>query len=610
MGRLDRHSSEELPVVAPGHARLHPEHLRLSMPTCGAVFLGCAALFLAGFALFFAGENARRGPPPGPVTNTLRGTQRWPRTVKRVAFGSCTAYDLRPQPIWDQIMRAEPDAWVWVGDFSYLDMPFVNCLVLPDHPECNCEPTWLSRPPFMCRAGDLGHARRRMQAQLYNRDYQRFLEFMCPGHETRSTHFPPLGREPELCARLLTGTWDDHDYGANNMDRRLPHKYDFQQLYLDAIGESPWSPRRSGVRGIYDAIRLNAESADAPTVDVVLLDERFSRDPLPCSARCEWCAEFVLAENPPGGGVPSMVEWCRDLCVNGGELGRGACCALDDQMHAGCPRASVSDPLYPLACDPAAPAFGTEPVEVFANGTIRIRTDDEEFDARDQFGLCEMLGSEQRRWLRRVLDGSDAELVLVASGSVLLSDPVRTNGRENRYQGQCGGDDWDCYAVARNQLLHELSRAKGCVAVLTGDYHMGDLKILRPGRDTKYAELLGTADLRRPIYQVMSSGMTTSTAGEHDPSECYGPDGEREASWMYNSAGLRVRSRSVGVEGEWYKEEPCGIKYGMNFGTVEVEGRRACLQIRDGDTGAVWDQVCLSLDTCEPVRPPEPPPAP
>lgn len=66
---------------------------------------------------------------------------------------------------------------------------------------------------------------------------------MCPGH-TATGDFPPPGRNQRVCPRVLSGTWDDHDYGWNNGDRRLPHRDVFQKMYLDALGEDPGSRRR------------------------------------------------------------------------------------------------------------------------------------------------------------------------------------------------------------------------------------------------------------------------------------------------------------------------------------------------------------------------------
>ena len=80
-------------------------------------------------------------------------------------------------------------------------------------------------------------------------------------------------------------------------------------------------------------------------------------------------------------------------------------------------------------------------------------------------------------------------MLLVASGSVLLGAPSRANGPRDEppYTAYCSGDDWDCYRPAQQNLIAELARARGCVIVLTGDYHAADIKRLDPGEGAPYA---------------------------------------------------------------------------------------------------------------------------
>ena len=70
-------------------------------------------------------------------------------------------------------------------------------------------------------AGDPEHAQERWQAALSSPGYRSFLEYMCPGNAKLGV-FPPPGTDPEVCPRPILGTWDDHDYGWNNGDRREP----------------------------------------------------------------------------------------------------------------------------------------------------------------------------------------------------------------------------------------------------------------------------------------------------------------------------------------------------------------------------------------------------
>lgn len=51
----------------------------------------------------------------------------------------------------------------------------------------------------------------------------------------------------------------DHDWGWNNGNRRLPHKTEFKNLFLDALGEPASSPRRNANNGIQVCLRLGSK---------------------------------------------------------------------------------------------------------------------------------------------------------------------------------------------------------------------------------------------------------------------------------------------------------------------------------------------------------------
>lgn len=67
------------------------------------------------------------------------------------------------------VIPSQPDAWIWAGDFAYLDNPPLSCDTVPGQPECQCNATWLQAPPNGCMAGDLPHAVRRWNAQVIAR---------------------------------------------------------------------------------------------------------------------------------------------------------------------------------------------------------------------------------------------------------------------------------------------------------------------------------------------------------------------------------------------------------------------------------------------------------
>jgi hypothetical protein len=41
----------------------------------------------------------------------------------------------------------------------------------------------------------------------------------------------------------------------------------------------------------------------------------------------------------------------------------------------------------------------------------------------------------------------------------------------------CSGDDWECYKPAQLQFLNAISRAPGCIILLTGGLEYSDIKV-------------------------------------------------------------------------------------------------------------------------------------
>jgi len=37
-----------------------------------------------------------------------------------ISFGSCNQHD-KPQVIWKNVLRNDPDVWIWTGDIVYAD---------------------------------------------------------------------------------------------------------------------------------------------------------------------------------------------------------------------------------------------------------------------------------------------------------------------------------------------------------------------------------------------------------------------------------------------------------------------------------------------------------
>ncbi|MDN5213785.1 alkaline phosphatase D family protein [Fulvivirgaceae bacterium BMA12] len=137
-----------------------------------------------------------------------------------IAFGSCNRAN-KDQPMWSEILRQEPDLWIWLGDNIYGDTDNMDTL------------------------------KHKYQKQLSNPGYQNFRNNV-----------------------EVIGTWDDHDYGINDGGKGYRQKVESQQLFLDFIGESTPSQRRSQ-RGIYTSYLKEAGDL---RIKILLLDTRYHRD--------------------------------------------------------------------------------------------------------------------------------------------------------------------------------------------------------------------------------------------------------------------------------------------------------------------------------------------
>jgi len=143
-------------------------------------------------------------------------------TLTRIAFGSCND-QAREQPLWAPIRETTPDLWVWLGDNVYADTDNM-------------------------RAMDSTYA----------------VQKQHPGY-----------RALRQDTRVI-GTWDDHDYGANDAGRSYPKRDSSQQLFLDFFDVPDDDPRRRR-EGVYSAHTFGPPDR---RVKIILLDTRYHRAPI------------------------------------------------------------------------------------------------------------------------------------------------------------------------------------------------------------------------------------------------------------------------------------------------------------------------------------------
>ncbi|GMH91083.1 hypothetical protein TL16_g11955 [Triparma laevis f. inornata] len=469
----------------------------------------------------------------------------------KISYGSCTSYSMEQLPLLSRITSSSPDYFIWLGDVIYLDDPVTDCESPTWIEDCGCSNTDFIRiPPHSCYSGDAEHARTMWEFFRDSPDVNAFVNYF-QGIKTHESDY------------RMIGTYDDHDFGWNNGNRRMPEKQMFKEMFLDFLDVPNDSKRRRTLEGVQEHLKISDD------IELWLLDERWYRDPMPCEVRRDWCLNTVLpnsAHNKHG--------WCDDYINNGG------CCEADEKIYNGvCNNMSQDDELYFPACDHTHADFGKYNFLPNAanDGVVLGEAEDEPF--------CSMLGRNQREWLTTTLAESNAKIKLVASGSVLLAQP-NWSGNE----GHCSSDDWDCYRVEQKWLMNLLTSegvagSTGCQPiVLTGDYHFGDIKTACAGTDTLYGPELGidSGSNERCIIQHMASGMSHTTATTYY--DCDHPD------FLKDHSGLRVEAG----------QDECSIITGPNWGEILYDGKKQ-LNIRSrGEDGDIITEIVLDVsDSCK-----------
>jgi len=143
--------------------------------------------------------------------------------IQRIAFGSCSHQD-KPQPIWSEVLAADPDLFIFLGDNIYGDS---------DDP------------------------------QVLSAKYEKLAAV--PGIQTLRETTPVIA------------TWDDHDYGRNDSGAEYVSKEESRRVMLDFWDEPFDSARRTRDSGIYTSYVYGVPGRK---VQVILLDLRWNRSKL------------------------------------------------------------------------------------------------------------------------------------------------------------------------------------------------------------------------------------------------------------------------------------------------------------------------------------------
>jgi alkaline phosphatase D len=184
-------------------------------------------------------------------------------TLDVIALGSC-AREREPQPIWDEIIAHDPDLFLFIGDNHYADVFFVD------------------GERVMAPIPNIG---RLLEA------YETLAAI--PGFQRMREHAPMLG------------TWDDHDYGANDAGEEFYLKEQSQQVFLDFFGFSEDDPIRQQ-EGIYHAQTFGEPGR---RVQVIMLDTRYHRSELETGPRSNWGGGPYIPSTDPSKTLLGEKQW-------------------------------------------------------------------------------------------------------------------------------------------------------------------------------------------------------------------------------------------------------------------------------------------------------------
>jgi alkaline phosphatase D len=205
--------------------------------------------------------------------------------LTKIAFGSChkrkhvVGNKDGMGTIWDAIRKEDPQAFLWTGDAVY---------------------------PSSRRIAPL--------AQLKH-EYEQMQTNSSIGY---SNFRPPLG---------IFGTWDDHDYGANDAGKELNLKQERRRSFFNFLNYSQELQTKLANRsGLYHTIDfVHAETVDDQyhhhhshaVLKVIVLDTRWNRD--------QHCIPSVAAMIPLGSAISCLTRWFVAGITKSGTSSRSFC---------------------------------------------------------------------------------------------------------------------------------------------------------------------------------------------------------------------------------------------------------------------------------------------
>ena len=230
--------------------------------------------------------------------------------TSRIAFGSCHKSQLSAvPPIWETILPPADDnekqdsekapfldAWLWLGDAMY-----------PSHRDpITSKKYYGPAPPEEILAG--------LNSMKHDNATIGYKDFLARLRDSNPTN----GKRP-----IVTGVWDDHDFGGNDMGSGMPSKQERRKIYKnfldhpsDSEARRPWATRSDNKtnhnkengfeqEGMYHRVNL-----ERGRIRILVLDTRWFRE--------DHCIPSVAHSIPKGNAVACLTRWLTSVrcCSN------------------------------------------------------------------------------------------------------------------------------------------------------------------------------------------------------------------------------------------------------------------------------------------------------
>jgi alkaline phosphatase D len=189
------------------------------------------------------------------MTYEIINSTRKSHTSTKIAFGSCHKNKKSRIPsIWEKISKEEPDVFVWAGDAIY--------------------PAGRDPKTGKKRYGPAGpmELRKEFDEMKYHNETIGYRKFLKSGVK-------------------IYGTWDDHDFGGNDIGVSMPDKDERKATFFNFIGYKPHSRP-----GAYHSVDL-----EGGKVKLILLDTRWFRQ--------DHCIPSLATKIPMGNTIACLTRW-------------------------------------------------------------------------------------------------------------------------------------------------------------------------------------------------------------------------------------------------------------------------------------------------------------